>query len=53
MPEHGLDLELKRRLELVENPAYEGESLKKSDQVLLFIAGIVVPLILMIGGWFI
>ncbi len=46
-----LDPELKRRLELVAHPEYEGASLTKSDHILLFTAGIIVPFILMLWGW--
>jgi hypothetical protein len=45
------DSELKKRLKLVEDPAYEGQSLTRSDQVWLFVAGIVIPFVLMIWGW--
>jgi len=51
MPQDVLDPELQRRLALVENPEYEGDSLTAMDQVLLFVAGIVIPLILMLWGW--
>lgn len=51
MSAHHLDPELKRRLELVARPEYEKATLTKSDHLLLFIAGIIVPFILMIWGW--
>jgi hypothetical protein len=51
MSDEVLDPELEKRLKLVENPAYEGESLTRSDQIWLFVTGIVIPFILMIWGW--
>ena len=53
MGEGVLDPELERRLKLVENPAYEGEPLTKSDYVWLLVVGIVIPLVLMLWGWLI
>lgn len=46
-----LDPELLERLELVEEPDYEGESLTTGDYVLLVGAGLLLPFILMIIGW--
>lgn len=46
-----LDPELLRRIELVEDPAYEGESLNKMDYTALIIVGIIMPFLLMVYGW--
>jgi len=46
-----LDPELLRRIDLVEDPTYEGEPLTKTDYTALVIVGIVIPFILMVGGW--
>ncbi len=51
MAQEKLDPELLRRIELVEDPAYEGESLNKMDYTALVIVGIVIPLLLMVYGW--
>jgi hypothetical protein len=43
---------LAERLELVNNdPTYEGAEPTSRDQVVLAIVGLVIPAILMIGGW--
>ncbi len=52
------ELELRReldaRLELVnDDPEYEGEQASVSDQVILAVVGLLVPAVLMIGGWLI
>ena len=51
MAREKLDPELLRRIELVEDPAYEGEPLNKMDYTALVIVGIVIPFILMVYGW--
>ncbi|SDO54447.1 hypothetical protein [Desulforhopalus singaporensis] len=51
MPTEKLDPDLARRLKLVENPDYEGEPLTKKDYTLLVLAGIILPLLLMVWGW--
>jgi hypothetical protein len=38
-------------MNLVEDEDYEGEALSAKDHWLLFVCGIVIPLILMIAGW--
>lgn len=52
MSSNSLDPELQSRLKLVADPSYEGEQLNKTDFVLLLLVGIVIPLILMVWGWF-
>lgn len=43
---------LAERLELVNSdPTYEGAEPTSQDQVILAIVGLVIPAILMIGGW--
>lgn len=43
---------LKERLELVNSdPEYEGAEPTRNDQLLLAFVGLVIPAILMIGGW--
>jgi hypothetical protein len=51
MTEEKLDPELARRIKLVEDPAYEGEPLNTMDYVALIAVGIIIPFILMVGGW--
>ena len=56
MPSDQEILELKRelaeRLELVNSdPEYEGEQATAGDQLLLALVGLVIPAVLMIGGW--
>ncbi len=51
MSKHHFDPELKRRIELVAHPEYEGASLTQMDYILLFFAGIVIPFLLMVWGW--
>ena len=51
MTQETLDPELVRRIELVEDPAYEGESLNKMDYIALVVVGIIIPFILMLWGW--
>ena len=46
-----LDPELLRRIDLVEDPAYEGEPLTKMDYTALVVVGIIIPFLLMVGGW--
>jgi hypothetical protein len=49
-----LGRELEARLELVNSdPEYEGDQASVQDQVILAVVGLVVPAVLMIGGWFI
>jgi hypothetical protein len=49
-----LNRELAARLELVNSdPDYEGEQATTGDQMWLFLVGLLVPAVLMIGGWFI
>jgi hypothetical protein len=46
--------ELETRLELVNSdPEYEGEQATVGDQLLLVLVGLVIPAVLMIGGWLI
>ena len=43
---------LQERLELVNSdPAYEGAEPTARDQLVLAVVGLVIPAILMIGGW--
>lgn len=51
MAQNKLDPELLRRIDLVEDPAYEGEPLTKMDYTALIIVGIIIPFLLMVGGW--
>ncbi len=51
MTHEKLDPELARRIDLVENPAYEGEPLNKMDYTGLVVVGIILPLLLMVYGW--
>ncbi|MBM3146959.1 MAG: hypothetical protein FJ000_03585 [Actinobacteria bacterium] len=46
-----LEAELAKRLEMVEEPEYEGAVLTRGQHLLLFCAGIVVPGILLAIGW--
>jgi hypothetical protein len=46
-----LEALLAERLKLAEDPSYEGELLSRSDHVILFTVGIIVPAILLIIGW--
>jgi len=49
-----LDRELQVRLELVNSdPTYEGEQATSGDQLLLAVVGLVIPAVIMIGGWLI
>ncbi len=49
-----LDRELQVRLELVNSdPEYEGEQATTGDQLLLAVVGLVIPAVIMIGGWLI
>lgn len=46
--------ELDERLALVNSdPEYEGEQATAGDQLLLALVGLVIPAVLMIGGWLI
>ena len=46
--------ELAERLELVNSdPEYEGEQATGGDQFLLALVGLIIPAVLMIGGWLI
>jgi hypothetical protein len=46
--------ELAARLKLVnDDPEYEGEQASVQDQVILAVVGLVIPAVLMIGGWLI
>lgn len=51
MAREELDPELTRRIGLVEDPAYEGEALNSKDYANLVVAGIIIPFILMVWGW--
>ncbi len=46
-----LDPELVRRIELVEDPTYEGEPLTGKDYWGLVIVGLIIPFALMLWGW--
>ena len=46
------DAELERRLDLVSRPEYEGEDMRGVDYVWLLVATLAVPILMMIGGWF-
>jgi hypothetical protein len=49
-----LQSELDARLELVNSdPEYEGEQATVQDQVILAVVGLLIPAVLMIGGWLI
>lgn len=49
-----LGRELEARLELVNSdPEYEGQQASARDQVILAVVGLVIPALLMIGGWLI
>ena len=54
MQEAGWDAEaeLERRLDLVSRPEYEGEDMRSMDYVWLFVVTLVLPILMMIGGWF-
>jgi len=51
MAEEQLDPELVKRIKLVEHSDYEGDPLTKTDYLLLFTVGLIIPAILMIWGW--
>ena len=52
--ELGLDRELNKRLELVNSdPDYEGAEPTSGDQWLLALVGLIIPAVMMIGGWLI
>ena len=43
---------LQERLELVDSdPEYEGAEPTRNDQLMLAVVGLVVPAVLLIGGW--
>jgi hypothetical protein len=46
------EAELERRLDLVSRPENTGEDLRSADYVLLFVATLVVPVLMMVVGWF-
>jgi hypothetical protein len=46
------EAELERRLDLVSRPEYEGEDMQRMDYVWLFVVTLVLPILMMIGGWF-
>lgn len=49
-----LKRELAARLELVNSdPEYEGRPATARDQIILAVVGLVIPAIMMIGGWLI
>ena len=49
-----LNRELEARLELVNSdPEYEGRPATSRDQIVLALVGLVLPAVLMIGGWLI
>jgi hypothetical protein len=44
---------LAERLELIErDPSYEGADATRQDQLVLAFVGLVIPALLMVGGWF-
>jgi len=45
------EAELERRLDLVSKPEYEGEDMRGVDYVWLFVVTLVLPILMMIGGW--
>lgn len=52
--ELALNRELTERLELVNSdPDYEGEQATGGDQILLALVGLIIPAVLMLGGWLI
>ncbi|MCF8067365.1 MAG: hypothetical protein K9L30_02145 [Desulfobacterales bacterium] len=51
MVRENLDPELVKRIELVEDPTYEGESLNSKDYWGLIIVGLIIPFLLMLWGW--
>jgi hypothetical protein len=51
MTQAKMDPELVRRIELVEDPAYEGEPLNSKDYAALVVVGIIIPFLLMVWGW--
>jgi hypothetical protein len=46
-----LEALLAERLEMAQDPSYEGELLSRSDHIILFTVGIIVPAILLAIGW--
>jgi hypothetical protein len=43
---------LAERLELIErDPSYEGQEPSRRDQLVLAFVGLVIPALLMVGGW--
>ncbi len=48
-----LDPKLLERIELVDDPAYEGEPLTGKDYMALVVVGLLAPFLLMIWGWMI
>ena len=46
-----LDRHLLKRIELVEDPAYEGEPLNTKDYTALVVVGLILPFLLMLWGW--
>jgi hypothetical protein len=46
-----LEALLAERLEMAQDPSYEGELLSKTDHLILFTVGIIVPAILLAIGW--
>jgi hypothetical protein len=46
-----LEALLAERLELASDPSYEGKLLSAGDQLLLFVVGIIVPIVLLAIGW--
>jgi len=53
MTQEILDSKLVKRIELVEDPAYEGEPLNSKDYIALVVVGLVLPFFLMAWGWMI
>jgi len=51
MAQESLDSKLVKRIELVEDPAYEGEPLNGKDYTALIIVGLILPFLLMAWGW--
>jgi hypothetical protein len=46
-----LEAELAARLEMAQDPSYEGEVLNRGQHWLLATAGLIIPMVLLIIGW--
>ena len=44
--------ELEHRLEMIENGEYDGEEFGPKINIALIVVGFVIPLAILIGGWF-